>query len=585
MLEREVDTLMDRVNLVRPSQRLAVLSALVTLSCFSVSQPGAAADPPGSLATPLPKERAAPNSSTSPGQPKVVARTAPAAAPPAASGTPLVEDVPPAGRDLLFSDAQIRYCLAQSIRLDASRSLLNRARREQVDYFNNLVADFNARCGHYRYEVGALESARADVEAHRAQIDRDARNAYNKQFGATAQGGEAESSAKARDLAAEREAVPRAQQSRAAGSDESVTPTTAAPVASPSNREPAAHPSPPPASAARKPQAQSADSSRRPDAPPPGSATQPLPLEVGRATTAGTPPAPSKEPAAPATPLPETNQPTHPPSTSSVESGSAASKSSVQPWPTPAAKGPLPPETEAATSKPSPKPAPVAEAAAPPPAPVASQPAATAPPATSDKPRAAANSKKRDPAAAAKTTPKDSAPPQTTAAARGSQQGPSAADGGPHASAIEAPSTLEIAPDKRAATVAAAPPSAQPSTAAAAPSSASKAATAATPKPASDEPPLEQFSREIQAAGARVISERDYPAQARGKGWEGTVQIEVRFAAGGYIRSIGVGESSGHAPLDQFAMEMAREAQFPPVPQALQSQDFSVRFPIVFRKS
>lgn len=59
----------------------------------------------------------------------------------------------------------------------------------------------------------------------------------------------------------------------------------------------------------------------------------------------------------------------------------------------------------------------------------------------------------------------------------------------------------------------------------------------------------------------------------------------MRYATGGYIKSINVGESSGYPALDERALDIARNTRFPNVPQELQSHDFVLRFPIVFRST
>jgi len=94
---------------------------------------------------------------------------------------------------------------------------------------------------------------------------------------------------------------------------------------------------------------------------------------------------------------------------------------------------------------------------------------------------------------------------------------------------------------------------------------------------------VEKFERKIQRAAARVLDERSYPAEARGKRWAGTSQIEVQFASGGYIRRIVLAESCGHAELDAKALEIARSVSYPDVPKELRTREFSVRFPIEFK--
>jgi len=101
------------------------------------------------------------------------------------------------------------------------------------------------------------------------------------------------------------------------------------------------------------------------------------------------------------------------------------------------------------------------------------------------------------------------------------------------------------------------------------------------PKPPAD--PLVVFTGEIQRLGSRVLGPSDYPAEAKEKAWEGTSQVEVRFASGGYIKNIIVGDSTGHMLLDEKALEWARSLQYPDVPVELRERDFTVSFPVVFR--
>jgi TonB family protein len=94
---------------------------------------------------------------------------------------------------------------------------------------------------------------------------------------------------------------------------------------------------------------------------------------------------------------------------------------------------------------------------------------------------------------------------------------------------------------------------------------------------------VDRFAAEVQRVASQVLDQRDYPKDAKGKDWQGTTQIEVRYDAAGYIRSIVVGESSGYPPLDDTALQIARNMRLPSAPEELRSRDFAVRFPIVFR--
>ena len=86
--------------------------------------------------------------------------------------------MPPVGQDLVFSTAQIRYCLAEDIRLEGTKSAVNNYIDSDVDRFNAMVADYNSRCGSFRYRSGALESARRDVEPYRSQLQSEGRSRF-----------------------------------------------------------------------------------------------------------------------------------------------------------------------------------------------------------------------------------------------------------------------------------------------------------------------------------------------------------------------------------------------------------------------
>ena len=122
---------------------------------------------------------------------KTTTSPAPAYSPPAQSTAPSYspsvqpqapsrpqESKPPVGQDLVFSTAQIRYCLAEDIRMDGAKSAVDNYIDSDVDRFNAMVADYNSRCGSFRYRSGALESARRDVEPYRGQLQAEGRSRF-----------------------------------------------------------------------------------------------------------------------------------------------------------------------------------------------------------------------------------------------------------------------------------------------------------------------------------------------------------------------------------------------------------------------
>jgi protein TonB len=100
-----------------------------------------------------------------------------------------------------------------------------------------------------------------------------------------------------------------------------------------------------------------------------------------------------------------------------------------------------------------------------------------------------------------------------------------------------------------------------------------------------DEGVLDRFALEIQRRVGKLVEERGeraYPRLARDRQWEGTAQIAVEFGANGQLKRIAVAESSGHAVLDERAVQMVREV-LPTVPRELRSRNFTVRLPILFK--
>jgi hypothetical protein len=96
-------------------------------------------------------------------------------APPAAPQTSAAasEDKPPSVEGTVLSSAQLRYCLAQGVRIDGANKATNAASQIDIDRFNALVADYNARCPKARYRESIMSTVKADVEARRTQLERE----------------------------------------------------------------------------------------------------------------------------------------------------------------------------------------------------------------------------------------------------------------------------------------------------------------------------------------------------------------------------------------------------------------------------
>lgn len=97
----------------------------------------------------------------------------------------LEEERPPVGYGLEHSVGQIRYCLAEKIRISAAEPIVNGYNSAQVDRFNAMVSDYNSRCGQYRYLDSSMNLARSDVEAHRSELEQAGRNSIKSVGGNT----------------------------------------------------------------------------------------------------------------------------------------------------------------------------------------------------------------------------------------------------------------------------------------------------------------------------------------------------------------------------------------------------------------
>lgn len=106
--------------------------------------------------------------------------TAPSYSLPTQPQTPTApqESKPPVGQNSVLSETQIRYCLAEDIRMDAAKAVLNNYSDSDVNRFNAMVADYNSRCGSFRYRGGALERVRRDVEPYRSQLQAEGRSRF-----------------------------------------------------------------------------------------------------------------------------------------------------------------------------------------------------------------------------------------------------------------------------------------------------------------------------------------------------------------------------------------------------------------------
>ena len=76
---------------------------------------------------------------------------------------------------------------------------------------------------------------------------------------------------------------------------------------------------------------------------------------------------------------------------------------------------------------------------------------------------------------------------------------------------------------------------------------------------------------------------RGYPPEARTRRLEGTVTISLHISAEGVLTRQSVVRSSGHAILDEHALDLlARAVPLTEIPSALQNRPFVVRIAVAF---
>ncbi|WP_042876608.1 hypothetical protein [Cupriavidus necator] len=114
-----------------------------------------------------------PQESPPPPGPVIAEPTPPALVVPEVATRP-TEVKPAVGSNNVLSLAEIRYCAAEKIRLDAGERLTDRSNQLAIQTYNTGVMDFNSRCGSFRYHGNDVVTAKAEVEQFRGEIEVEA---------------------------------------------------------------------------------------------------------------------------------------------------------------------------------------------------------------------------------------------------------------------------------------------------------------------------------------------------------------------------------------------------------------------------
>jgi len=93
---------------------------------------------------------------------------------------------------------------------------------------------------------------------------------------------------------------------------------------------------------------------------------------------------------------------------------------------------------------------------------------------------------------------------------------------------------------------------------------------------------IRRFQSDVVRVVGKVMSERDYPAEALERGWQGSIIVRVETGPDGLLQAVSVARSSGYSVLDNVAVSKIREIRLPNMPNELRGRQFSVDVPFKF---
>jgi hypothetical protein len=80
------------------------------------------------------------------------------------------EKKPPPGNDLLLTEAQLRWCLYQSVRLDAATATIRNQSADNTILLNQMIGEWNDRCARYRYNINERTAVEAEVNNDKVRL-------------------------------------------------------------------------------------------------------------------------------------------------------------------------------------------------------------------------------------------------------------------------------------------------------------------------------------------------------------------------------------------------------------------------------
>jgi len=84
------------------------------------------------------------------------------------------EEIPPVSEaGHILTQAQVRYCLAEGVRIDGMKEILDNYSQSEIDNFNSYVNVMNKRCENSRYYISDKTKVDNQIESNRAKLKND----------------------------------------------------------------------------------------------------------------------------------------------------------------------------------------------------------------------------------------------------------------------------------------------------------------------------------------------------------------------------------------------------------------------------
>jgi hypothetical protein len=88
---------------------------------------------------------------------------------------------PSVGENQVLNTKEVRYCTLEKVRLDAIEAVVSSSNSSEIRQFNARIADYNSRCGSFRYRRGELERIQSEINQNRAYIENTAKSEWVRQ--------------------------------------------------------------------------------------------------------------------------------------------------------------------------------------------------------------------------------------------------------------------------------------------------------------------------------------------------------------------------------------------------------------------